>query len=234
MRRLVTVASAPVGTALTAWSYIWRITPVYRREIEGSPHEDLPPALPDDLASDDVKTPADGSGPLFRRTYTGVIREPSLRAAELIDRLSQDPNRVAPLALARFVKTRGENWRMRVGDEFQIRMAAPWDGPVRVVEVAPTSFRFATLERHIEAGQIEWRAHDRDGDVVFQVESRSRAGDRFSAFMHDRVPLAKEAQLHMWTSVIEHVAKEAGGRLTGGVDVETRRVEPELLPAAGR
>jgi hypothetical protein len=28
----------------------------------------------------------------------------------------------------------------------------------------------------------------------------------------------------MWTSVHERVAKLAGGRLTGGVDIETRRV----------
>jgi hypothetical protein len=37
--------------------------------------------------------------------------------------------------------------------------------------------------------------------------------------------MAKEVQLHMWTSVIERVAREAGGRLAGGVSIETRRVE---------
>jgi hypothetical protein len=226
-RRLAAVATAPVGAALTSWSYIWRITPIHRRLLEGSLDEDAPPPLPDGAARDDVQLPEDGSGPLFRRVYTGVFRKPSLDAAKLIERLSEDPNRVVPLALARFKKTHGEDWRMRVGDEFLVRMPGPWDGPVRTVEVTDTSFRFATLEGHLEAGQIEWRAQDRDGDLVFQVESRSRAGDRFSAVLHDHFPMAREVQLHMWTSVVEHVGRESGGQLTGGVDVETRRVEAD-------
>ena len=229
MRHLATVATAPVGAALTSWSYIWRITPVHRREVEGSPQEDMPPPLPDGVSHDDVQLPADGAGPLFRRTYTGVVREPSLRATELIRALGEDPNRVVPLALARFRKTRGEEWRMQVGDEFQIRMPGPWDGPVRAVEVTPTSFRFATLSGHLEAGQIEWRARDEEDGLVFQIESRARAGDRLSALLHDTARMAKEVQLHMWTSVVEHVAKEAGGRLVHGVHVETRRVDASAV-----
>jgi hypothetical protein len=37
--------------------------------------------------------------------------------------------------------------------------------------------------------------------------------------------MAKEVQLHMWTSVVENVAELAGGRLDGGIDIETRRAE---------
>jgi hypothetical protein len=29
----------------------------------------------------------------------------------------------------------------------------------------------------------------------------------------------------MWTSVLERVAKLAGGRLTGGIEIRTRRVD---------
>jgi hypothetical protein len=29
----------------------------------------------------------------------------------------------------------------------------------------------------------------------------------------------------MWTSVCERVARLAGGRITGGIDIETRRAE---------
>ena len=230
-QRLAAVATAPLGAALTAWSYIWRITPVHRRELEGSAAEDAPPPLPPNVSHDDIQTPADGSGPLLRRVYTGVVRDPSLDARELIERLAGDPNRVVPLALARFNKSHGEPWQLHVGDEFQIRMPGPWDGPVRAVETTPTSFRFATLAGHLEAGQIEWRASDRDGELVFQIESRSRPGDRFSEFMHDHLPMAKEVQLHMWTSVVEHVARLSGGKLTDGVSVETRRVAAEELEA---
>jgi hypothetical protein len=231
VRRIASVATSPAGVGLTAWSYIWRITPVHRRELEGSREEDMPPPIPPGVSRDDLQQPDDGSGPLFHRTYTGVIRNARLGPPELIERLAADPNRVAPLALARFHKTKGERRAMRVGDEFLIHMPAPWDGPVRAVDVTPTSFRFATLKGHLEAGQIEWRAFERDDRIVFQVDSRARSGDRFSALLHDKLPMAKEVQLHMWTSVIEHVARESGGRLTGGVDVETRRVAPEAFPS---
>ena len=231
-QHLATVATAPVGVALTAWSYIWRVTAIHRREVDGSLAEDAPPPLPRDVSHEEVQTPEDGSGPLFRRIYTGVIRDADLDARALIEKLASDPNSVTPLALARFKKTRGEPWKMGVGDEFQIRMPAPWDGPVRTIEKTPQSFRFATLAGHLEAGQIEWRASERDGDLIFQVESRSRAGDPFSAFLHDHLPMAKEVQLHMWTSVVERVAKASGGKLTGGVSVDTRRVDPGAFVSA--
>jgi hypothetical protein len=235
-RRLGAVAWAPLGVILTAWSYLWRVTPVHRCEGQGSMADDMPAELPRGVSHDGVQMPETGSGPFFRRTYTGKVREARMGAAELIERLCADPNRVTPLALARFVKTTGEPWQTKVGDEFVIRMPGPWDGPVRVIEMTRTSFRLATLAGHLEAGQIEWRAFDRDGGLTFQVESRSRPGDRFSELLHSRLPLAKEIQLHMWTSVVEHVAKESGGRLTGGVHVETRRLDPEgggLRPATG-
>jgi len=37
--------------------------------------------------------------------------------------------------------------------------------------------------------------------------------------------MAKEVQLHMWTSFLERMVRLAGGRMTGGVDIDTRRVE---------
>jgi len=104
-------------------------------------------------------------------------------------------------------------------------MPGPWDGPVRVVAVTPMSFRFATLEGHLEAGQIEWSASDEDGWLVFTVQSWARSGDKLSDVMHNRLRMAKEVQLHMWTSVIEQAAELAGGRLVRGIDIETRRVE---------
>ena len=233
-QRIGAVLTAPVGVTLTSWSYIWRITPIHRRELDGSVEEDTPPPLPDDVSHEGVQFPEDGSGPLFHRTYTGVIRDAACDAEELMGRLAADPNRVTPLALARFKKTHGAEWRMNTGDEFLVRMPGPWDGPVRTVEVTPGSFRFATLEGHLEAGQIEWRAVDRDDRVVFQIVSWARSGDRLSAIMHDTLLMAKEVQLHMWTSVVERVADESGGRLVGGVDIETRRVDPDAFVAAAR
>src|SRR5579871_3896912 len=153
----------PVGVALTSWVYLWRTTPVHRREVEGSLPSDLPPQHPELAAATGVQRPEDGAGPLFHRTYTAVISDSRWKAPELMERLQADPNLVAPLALARFRKTHGPPWRMELGDEFLVRMPGPWDGPVRVIEITETSFRLATLEGHLEAGQIEWRAMDQIG-----------------------------------------------------------------------
>jgi hypothetical protein len=209
---------------------MWRTTPVHRRERDGA-RDDMPPPIGAEVSQDDVQRPEDGSGPLFHRTYTGAISGSKLSAAALIARIAADPNRVAPTAMARFRKARGDEGTLRVGDEFLVHMPGPWDGPVRVVEVTPTSFRFATLAGHIEAGQIEWRAGD-DERLVFQIDSWARSGDRFSALLHDRLLLAKEVQLHMWTSVVERVARLADGRLARGIDIDTRRVDPSILEAA--
>ena len=139
--------------------------------------------------------------------------------------IAPDPNIVAPGGLARFTKTRGLEDRMEAGDEFFIHMPGPWDGPVRVVERTPKSFRFVTLAGHIEAGQIEWRADDADGRLVFEIESWSRPGDRASYLLHHRLHMAKEVQLHMWTSVLERVIRRYGGRRHGPLDIESRVVD---------
>ena len=140
-------------------------------------------------------------------------------------RVSGDPNRVSPKELAHFGKVRGDRDTMRVGDEFVVRMPGPWDGPVRVVDRTPASFRLATLDGHLEAGQIEFSAREEGPMLEFQIESWARAGDRFSNLLYDRLRMSKEIQLHMWTSVLERVAKLAGGRLTGGIEIRTRRVD---------
>jgi hypothetical protein len=227
--RLLTTASWPAGVLWTSWSYIWRTTPLHRRQSDGHLPEDLPPELPSGLNLDDVQTPDVGTGPLLHRTYTGVINGASHGPHELMAALQRDPDQVAPRALAKFRKTHGAPGQMRVGDEYLVHMPGPWDGPVRAISVQPGGFRFATLRGHLEAGQIEWRAAADDGRLRFQIESWARAGDWLSAVAHDRLLMAKEVQLHMWTSVIERVAKFTGGRLHHGIDIETRRVGPEAF-----
>jgi uncharacterized protein (UPF0548 family) len=145
-------------------------------------------------------------------------------------RVSGDPNVVSPKELAHFGKVRGEKGEMRVGDEFVVRMPGPWDGPVRAVDVTPVSFRFATLDGHLEAGQIEFRARggDEEGEVVFEIESWARSASRLTNLLYHRLRMSKEIQLHIWTSFLERVVRLAGGRAPGGVDIETR-VELEAL-----
>jgi Domain of unknown function (DUF1990) len=221
-RRLRTASRWPVGIALTSWRYMWRTTPFHRSEVEGRLPEDGPPDVGPGVAHDELQL--DGAGPLFHRVYRAWIRETDVEPEALIATITADLDRVAPSEFASFNKVLGDEGAMVVGDEYVVRMPGPWDGPVRVVARTPSSFRFATLDGHLEAGQIEFSAR-RDGLLEFRIESWARAGDRLSNLLYDRLRMSKEIQLHMWTSVVERVAELAGGRLTGGIEIRTRRVD---------
>jgi hypothetical protein len=214
-----------VGIALTSWQYMWRTTPMHRVEVAGSAVDDAPPPLPPGVSDDEAQLPEDGAGPLFHRRYRARIRDSKYSPQELMRLVSAAPDRVAPTEFASFQKVLGDEGRMAAGDEFVVRMPGPWDGPVRVVDVQPTSFRLVTLDGHLEAGQIEFTV-GREGDLLlFEIESWARSGDRLSDLLYDHVRMAKEIQLHMWTSLLERVVRLAGGRMTGGIDIDTRRVD---------
>jgi hypothetical protein len=144
-------------------------------------------------------------------------------ATEVMARVQGDPNVIAPTEFARFHRS-SEGPDMRFGDEYVVHMPGPWNGPLRVVDVCPTSFRFVTLDGHLEAGQIEFRADDRIG-LRFEIESWARSGDRLSRIMYDGFRMAKEVQLHMWTSSLEQVVRLSGGKRKGPIEITTRRVE---------
>jgi len=198
---------------------------MHRREEIGTVDADAPPALRPGVSREEVQHASDGVGPLFHRRYAAQIRAPRLTAEELIEKVSSDLNAVTPTEFAVFQKVHGADDGMRVGDEYVVRMAAPWDGPVRVIEVTPRSFRFATLDGHLEAGQIEFRASPASEGLRFEIESWARSGDRLSNLLYHKLRMAKEIQLHMWTSFLERVVKASGGRMTGGIEIHTRRVE---------
>ena len=105
----------------------------------------------------------------------------------------------------------------------------PW--PVRVIDVAPGSFRLATLAGHLEAGQIEFRASsNEEADVVFEIESWARSSGRLVDFLYHRLRMAKEVQAHMWISFLERVVGLAGGRMTGGIELDTERIQMPAPP----
>ena len=186
----------------------------------GSPETDAPAGLPSDVSREDVQLAEDGVGPLFHRRYQVVIRDATLSPEDLMGPLIADPNRAAPSEFARFMKTLGSEGEMEPGDEYSVRMPGPWNGPVRVLAVSPTSFRLATLEGHLEAGQIEFAVHENDG-LVFSIESWARSGDRLSKLLYQNLRMAKEVQLHMWTSFLERAVHRSGGRIPAGIDIDT-------------
>ncbi len=215
---------------LTSYDYMWRITALHRVETlepASAAGEHLPPRLPAGIDPTEVTSPEDGAGPLYHRLYGTDIRDSPLDAETLFAQLTHDLPKAVPLKMARFHKVLGERHSVESGDEYVVRMPGPWDGPVRVVDRQPTSFRLTTLKGHLEAGQIEFRVHPvADGDLLrFEIESWTRSGDPVSNLLYTRLRIAKEVQAHMWISFLENVVKLADGAMTGGVDVLTRQVD---------
>jgi hypothetical protein len=91
--------------------------------------------------------------------------------------------------------------------------------------VSGDSFRLATLEGHLEAGQIVFSAAPSNGLVEFTIESWAQSADRFCDVLYDRLRMAKEIQLHMWTSFLEQVVELSGGRREGCLEILTRRID---------
>jgi hypothetical protein len=208
---------------------MWRTTPLYRDEVEGSLESDSPPLLPAEVERDEIQTPKDGAGPLFHRRYRVRIRDSELSAEELIRRVAAEPDSVAPSEFATFRKLHGSEGRMQRNDEYIVRMAGPWDGPVRVVKREDAMFRLVTLEGHLESGQIEFRARQEDDLIVFEIESWARSKDRLTDVLYDRLRMSKEVQLHMWTSTLERIAELSGGARDGGIEIHTRKLEAVAL-----
>ena len=228
LHRWRTALTWPFGVALTSWDYMWRTTPMHRTERTAPFSEarsellELPPRV----SRDEVAGYRNGHGPLFHRLYRTEIRESDCSGENLMRRITPDLNEAAPTTFARFQKVLGEPGELTVGDEYVVRMPGPWDGPVRVIDVSERSFRLATLDGHLEAGQIEFRAaDDPSGRVRFEIESWARSGDAVSNLLYHRLRMAKEVQAHMWISFLEGVVRLSGGRMTGGVDIDTERVE---------
>jgi hypothetical protein len=226
-RRWLTAATWPVGISLTSWDYMWRTTVMHRRELaerDAGPHLPLP--YPAAVDASEVQSVDDGVGPLFHRRYSARIKGADLSPEELIATIKRDLNAAAPTRLARFQRVLGDGDALGTGDEYVVRMPGPWDGPVRVIAQTPRAFRLATLDGHLEAGQIEFRADDNDGMLRFTIESWARSADRLSNLLYHRIGMAKEVQLHMWISFLEGAAKLAHGSIEDdGIEIDTRRVD---------
>ena len=213
----------PVGIAAVSWRYMWRTVPLYRSEEAGT-RADLPGRVYGTGGFADRLQPLDaGVGPMLHRSYGVRIAGTSMAPSALIDRVSARLNQVSP-EMAVFRKTRGAQGSLRQGDEFVVRMPGPWDGPVRVVRRDEASFRLATLAGHLEAGEVEFRAEPEGDALHFEIESWARAGDRLSALLYNKLRLAKEIQLNMWSHFCVRTARLAGGRPQGGITIRTRWV----------
>jgi hypothetical protein len=216
-----------IGLLSSGLTYPLRRVPMYRRNQHVTDTDLLDPDR--DLVGDPatLQRSSAGSGVLFHRSYRLRVADAELGPDELITRIAADPQAIMPNTMAHFeLPDGGKVERLELGDELVVRLPGPWDGPVRVIERTPTSFRFATLQGHMEAGEIEFSAsYDDRGFLCFAIESWARAATRTFGWIYERVPVAREMQLHLWAQVCGNAADLAGGIRMTNVVATTRVIE---------
>jgi hypothetical protein len=212
------------GAVILTGRHLRALSATRRRRGPGDT-TDLPAPWPLALVDERTKSFADGYGPLFHRTFSVRVVDAEHGAGELIETLSRDLDSGAPPHVVTFARERGEPGRMMLGDEYRVYMPAPWDGPVRVLARTGYLFRFGTLDGHLEAGMIEFRAADEGPGVVdFTIEVWSRAGDRTAEVLYVRLGLGQEIQAALWVQFCHGAVRLTGGRRDGPVHEVTRRV----------
>ena len=178
---------------------------------------------------------SDGFGALYHRVYSIVVESTWENAMRSMKRFRSDLNHFSPQIMCRFEKKCGQPHDLKPGDEFQIHITGPWNGPVRVKEVDDRSFTLQTLEGHMEAGEIQFRVRRLDSEHVrFEVESLARSKDMIVDLIYDKIPIAKYAQTELWKLVCESMGRELSwGRqgdprgAIGEVEILTERRDEE-------
>ncbi|RTQ50868.1 DUF1990 family protein [Hymenobacter gummosus] len=169
--------------------------------------------------------PADeGAGPFTERRYYIDVARPKLGVTELMRRIQAHPEEFSPDLLADFEKKKGQQNRMQVGDEYHIKILGPWNGSVRVTEVADQHFSLCTLEGHPEAGNIRFALRQLPGrpdTLRFEIRSQARSRDGLVAFAYTTLGVGKQVQEQTWVTFCQRVAEESGGEPLGPVQVDT-------------
>ncbi len=172
----------------------------------------------------------DGCGPFVSRGYVVQIESAEIGASELIDAFASRPNDFAPHHLAGFFVDDRPATDLTPGDEVVVELPGPWNGLVRIVERGSTHVLMATLDGHMEAGFIRFRAIDTaDGGVRFEIRSWARAGDKFFEQLHVVVGLAREAQTAMWVHTCDCAVTVSEGRRSSPIIVTTETLENSEL-----
>lgn len=225
-RRLRRTLHWAVGTTAALARYPFQRVPTYRRDRIGEHHSDRPDPdreFPGD--PDTVQRAGQGVGPVYHRRYWIEVTDTDVGPDELLELIADDLNSVTPSGISRFEGLDGRDLHgIEVGDELVVRLPGPWEGPIRVVERTPASFRFVTLKGHMEAGEIVFRTSiEERGFLRFEIESWARSSTRQFRVLYDLVPIAREMQLQMWSRFCTAVARRAGGVLMSNVQSHTCR-----------
>jgi hypothetical protein len=195
-----------VGAPLALFRFLRRQTAVEEINSKGG-CVPLPPDEPEAVNRESEQ----GVGPETHRLYSATIQTPKLPAGRLLEIIAADPNVIAPSEVLRFEKTCGKPGRLEEGDELLIRMAGPWNAPVKITRRWEEGFRFAATGRHPQIGQVELRLRDDGGEIVVEIQTRERAaGVKFHLLQ--RIKLVQRMQSYTWGEMLQNAAQLAGGR----------------------
>lgn len=170
------------------------------------------------------QTRQEGAGDLYHRKYSVRIVDAELTADQLMRKMKQDLNLFVPAAMATFDQP---DRPMQKGDQIDIHITGPWNGPVRVSEVLPKSFTFVTRDGHLEAGHIRFSICDESGDanrLLFRIESWARSRDWLVRFTYEDLSITKLAQTNMWAYFCQSVVSHSGGTIDGNIEISTKRI----------
>lgn len=190
-----------------------------------------------ELAADDSRfqLSGDGFGRLVHRTYW-VNFATSISASSLMDAMQSSPDTFCDPKLATFDKRVGEPDELKLGDQFNIRITGPWDGPVEVIDVAQDRFAFVTLRGHLEAGFIEFSVRETilngsQNIVQFQISSWANSGGPIVWLTYEIMKVTKFMQTLMWVRFSENVVKFADGDMRGKIESTTKKLSLKSVPA---
>lgn len=203
-----------VGVPLAAYRYLT----VTRAGVTEERRDGVEPrrlAGPEEEEATLGQSPGRAAHRLFERRLRGA----SVAAEQLIEIVARDPNVVSPWEVMRWEL--GEGGALRAGEELTIRMAGPWDGPLRVVSRTAGGVRLATREGHALRGEFELRAREDGDELVVELEMWERADSTLMSALHDRLGITRRMQTHAWVELLTIMGQISGGAPAGPVRVLT-------------
>jgi hypothetical protein len=218
-RRLVRRWMRRLGWLLGAPLAIFRFL---RREMIVEEIDAAPAVAPLPAAEPDGRQIEPGLGPLAHHLCAATVRAPKLAPEQLLAIIAANPNVIAPTEVLRFERPPGKPGSLQKDDELLIRMAGPWNGPMRVTERGDDRLRLGALLGHAQQGQIELRVrgHDNHNGIEIEIQTRERAaGPGF--YLLQRIGLIKRMQSYTWAEMLQNAAKLAGGKPPERITVQS-------------
>ena len=152
----------------------------------------------------------EGVGKLYHRIYETKFNISDDAFEKLLNKFFCDINYFSPQLIATFHPSCPKGESVKVGDDIDIRISGPWNGPVRVAHADRTKLTLVTLKGHLEAGKIQFEFIKGDNSqVTFRIESFARSKDHIVDFLYDKLPISRFMQREMWVAFCEKVADEA-------------------------